>query len=65
MNRLMCLLTGGHKYSDANIRTQADPDDWGIVTITNHCVKCGGLSVFRMNAGKIIEHDMARMKGGE
>jgi hypothetical protein len=41
------------------------PDDFNIVEITNHCVKCGEPSVFLMNVGKIIEHDMARMKGGE
>ena len=64
MNKIMCFLTGGHRYSDANIRTQTMPDDFNIIEITNHCVKCGAVSVFYMNVGKIIAHDMARMKGG-
>lgn len=63
MNRIMCFLTGGHRYSDANIRTQTMPDDFNIVEITNPCIKCGTLSVFQMNVGKIIAHDIARMKG--
>lgn len=62
MNKIMCFLTGGHRYSDANIRTQTMPDDFNIVEITNPCIKCGTLSVFHMNVGKIIAHDMARMK---
>jgi hypothetical protein len=41
------------------------PDDFNIIEITNHCVKCGTVSVFYMNVGKMIAHDMARMKGGE
>lgn len=65
MNRLFCFLTGGHRYSDANIKTQTMPDDFNIVEITNPCIKCGTLSVFYMNVGKIISHDMAKMKGGE
>lgn len=65
MNRLMCFLTGGHKYSDANIRTQTMPDDFNIVELTNPCVKCGTLSVFYMNVKKQIEKDIARKKGGE
>ena len=64
MNRLMCFLTGGHKYSDANIRTQTMPDDFNIIEITNHCTKCGEVSVYYMNVGKMIEHDVKRMKGG-
>ena len=63
MNKIMCFLTGGHRYSDANIRTQTMPDDFNIVEITNPCIKCGTLSVFHMNVGKIIANDLARMKG--
>ena len=65
MNRFMCFLTGGHKYSDANIRTQTMPDDFNIIEITNPCIKCGALSVFYMNVQKQIEKDIAKMKGGE
>lgn len=65
MNRLMCFLTGGHKYSDANIKAQTMPDDFNIVELTNPCVKCGALSVFYMNVKEQIEKDVSRMKGGE
>ena len=64
MNRIMCFLTGGHRYSDANIRTQHMPDDFDIIELTNPCIKCGTLSVFYMNVKKQIAKDMARMKGG-
>ena len=65
MNKIMCFLTGGHRYSDANIRTQTMPDDFDIIELINPCVKCGTLSVFYMNVKKQIAMDMARMKGGD
>lgn len=64
MNRLFCFLTGGHRYSDANTRSEIAPDDFDIVILTNPCVKCGELSVFYMNVKKQIEKDIARRKGG-
>ena len=64
MNRFMCFLTGGHKYSAANIRTQTMPDDFNIVEITNPCMKCGTLSVCYMNVQKQIKKDIAQKKGG-
>jgi len=65
MNRIMCFLTGGHKYSDTNIRTQTMPDDFNIVELTNPCVKCGSLSVFYMNVQKQIGKNDVKLKGGE
>lgn len=61
MNKFMCFLTGGHKYSDANMKTETSPDDNNIVVLTNPCVKCGGLSVVYMKVGKFIEKEL---KGG-
>lgn len=49
MNKLMCFLTGGHKYSDANIMAQTMPDDFNIVEIINPCIKCGTVSICYMN----------------
>jgi hypothetical protein len=57
MNRLLCFLTGGHRYSDANIKTQTMPDNFNIVEISNPCIKCGTLSVFYMNVGKMIRYE--------
>ena len=66
MNKLLCFLTGGHRYSSANARTQTMPDDFNIVEITNPCIKCGTLSVFYMNVGKMISYDaeIKRTRGG-
>ena len=60
MNKFMCFLTGGHKYSDANMKTETSPDDNNIVVLTNPCVKCGDLSVVYMNVGKCIEKELRK-----
>ena len=60
MNKFMCFLTGGHKYSDANMKTETAPDDNNIVVLTNPCVKCGDLLVVYMNVGKYIEKELRK-----
>lgn len=39
MNKIMCFLTGGHRYKASNL--QSHIDDTYIVHFTNFCVKCG------------------------
>lgn len=39
MNKIMCFLTGGHRYKASNL--QSNIDDTYIVHFTNFCVKCG------------------------
>ena len=50
MNKFMCFLTGGHKYSDANMKTETSPDDNNIVVLTNPMVGAAGISAFPMSA---------------
>ena len=38
MNRLLCLLSGGHRYEDKNLKTKTVGEK---CVITNVCIKCG------------------------
>lgn len=40
MNKLMCILTGGHRYADKNIIVYQHPNP-DYVRLHNECVKCG------------------------
>ena len=40
MNRLMCLLTGGHKFKSGSTLAHCD-DKIKMCTITETCYKCG------------------------
>ena len=48
MNRVMCFLTGGHRYHDKNMTT-SQGSRFGWVRLTNHCVKCGKVCSFEIN----------------
>lgn len=63
MNRLICFLTGGHRYADIGIeaKQQRNPD-WFI--IRNECIKCGKAVEFECNVGAIIRSDIRKMIGG-
>ena len=65
MNKLMCFLSGGHRYADKNLKTELIPDDIRHVIISNECVKCGNAFVFIMDVNAQIKHDMSVSKGGE
>lgn len=65
MNRLVCFLTGGHKYADKNIKSELIPDDTRHIILSNECVKCGMIIEFIMDVDAQIKHDMAILKGGE
>lgn len=39
MNSFVCWLTGGHRYSDANLTVYTDPKTDEFV-FQNYCVKC-------------------------
>ena len=38
MNRLLCLLSGGHRYEDKNLKAKTVGKE---CVITNVCIKCG------------------------
>lgn len=40
MNKLLCKITGGHRYADKNLRTYND-DKRRLVWVSNWCCKCG------------------------
>lgn len=45
MNELLCLLTGGHKYSGMNLRCEIAGDE---VVYKNLCLKCGKMYEVRL-----------------
>ena len=72
MNRLCCILTGGHRYSDINLIVTdfpLFPEDFFL--IENYCVKCGKkysttISKKAVMAEALVKGEMlARMKGGD
>ena len=38
MNRFLCLLSGGHRYEDKNLKAKTVGEE---CVITNVCIKCG------------------------
>lgn len=66
MNKLMCFLTGGHKYADVNIKTDQIPPDTKRIILTNECIKCGEPVSFIMNVDAQMKCDLfITKKGGE
>lgn len=70
MNKLMCFLTGGHKYRDANIKSTTHPYDSRWLIMSNKCIKCGKPIVMGINIESVIKHDFIDMgmdfrKGGK
>lgn len=43
--RILCWLTGGHRYADANLTSVSMPENDATCFI-NHCVKCGKRTVY-------------------
>ena len=53
MHKLLCRLTGGHKYRDENLRSVYNPRK-DKYTFTNYCVKCDDTHVWSVPAKNII-----------
>lgn len=51
MNRLLCFLTGGHRYSDIKLRCRVVGDE---IVYKNLCVKCGKMFEARLPKSAII-----------
>lgn len=61
MNRLLCFLTGGHRYVDTGLKCQQQSNpNW--FTYRNECIKCGKVTEFELNVGAILNADMERFK---
>ena len=64
MNRLLCYLTGGHRFADIGLEAEQQKNpDW--YTFRNKCIKCGKTIECECNIGAILRADIARIKGGE
>lgn len=57
MNRLLCFLTGGHKYHDSDLKT-SQGSRFGFVRLTNHCAKCGYAYSFEINVLYQLKKDL-------
>lgn len=64
MNKLLCFLTGGHKYADKNIVSYQHPHP-GYVTLHNECIKCGKEIDFDFCVGAYLRAEISKRKGGE
>jgi hypothetical protein len=62
MNKLMCFLTGGHKFEDKNINSYRHQNP-NFITIHNKCIKCGKEFEFEFNYGIQLQKDLERLKG--
>lgn len=67
MNRLACMLTGGHMYECKNLIVTSDPL-FDYFTIENHCVKCGKPFTTKMKVdvvmGEKFEEELRYKFGG-
>lgn len=63
MNRLLCFLTGGHRYADKNL-TAGQSEDPDFIVLRNRCVKCGKEYGVVINVKAIIAADMKRREEG-
>ncbi len=63
MNKLMCILTGGHRYEDKNIIVYQHPNP-DFVMLHNECVKCGKTIDFDFCVGAYLRAEMKKLKGG-
>ena len=41
MNKILCKITGGHKYEDKNLTVKEHERHPGIYGYSNYCIKCG------------------------
>ena len=60
MNRLRCLLSGGHRYSPAKIVTTRNERNHSIV-LHNFCVKCSRMITFEISA-EFIDNEIKKEK---
>jgi hypothetical protein len=51
MNRLLCFLTGGHRYSGIKLRCKVVGDE---IVYNNLCLKCGKMFEVRLPKSAII-----------
>ena len=57
MKRLWCWLTGGHRYSDANLESLYNPYTEQTV-LSNRCVKCGKGIAITVDTHTLVKREM-------
>jgi hypothetical protein len=62
MNKIMCRLTGGHKFDDSKLTSEQIPDDVRRIVLHNRCVKCGKAYFAIVNIDSIIQADIKRFQ---
>lgn len=60
MNKLRCLLSGGHRYSPSKIITHRNPMNCTI-ELRNFCVKCGKMISFEI-PDNFIDEEIEKAK---
>ena len=63
MNKLRCLLSGGHRYSPSKIITHRNPMDCTI-ELRNFCVKCSKMISFKI-PDNFIDREIEKFKEKE
>ena len=63
MNKLRCLLSGGHRYSPSKIVTMRNPRNRTIV-LHNFCVKCSKMIEFAI-PDNFIDEEIKKFKETE
>ena len=63
MNRLRCLLSGGHRYSPSKIITHRNEINHTII-LRNFCVKCSKMIEFEM-PDNFIDGEIKKFKEKE
>ena len=64
MKKLLCFLTGGHRYADKNIIAYQHPNP-DYVTLHNECVKCGKEIDFDFCVVAYLQAELKKRKGSE
>ena len=61
MNKVFCLLTGGHRYADMNLQSVYNPYTRQSLLV-NRCVKCGKTFTVTIDTDEIIKRDIEEFK---
>ena len=62
MKKILCKLTGGHRYSDENIRTYEDKV-FREILVKNWCCKCGEERTYRIPFDRLFTQSELEIMG--
>lgn len=61
MNRLLCFLTGGHRYADTGLKPKPCNNP-NYMTYYNECIKCGKTTQFDVFIGSLKDYKVEGAK---